>query len=164
MSRSEAALWGYIRPKLVRYGDLERVENIVGYGTPDVNYCLTYRGVTGEGWIELKELEKWPARDTDVFRVDHYTQQQRLWHMKRWTRGGGVFVVLRIKKTSEILVIPGLAASRSLGKVSRVELLPLAANSVGAAFPSPLQLEWLTTLRAQPASPADSRTSQPLPG
>ena len=53
---SEAALWRRVRKGLP--GHLVRVENAVEAGTPDVNYCID----GAEGWIELKQLDRWPAR------------------------------------------------------------------------------------------------------
>ena len=53
---SEASLWDVLRPLLQPYGRVDRVENALGEGMPDVNYCLRWRGNSAaqEGWVELK--------------------------------------------------------------------------------------------------------------
>lgn len=161
MSRNEKALWGFIRPRLKRYGLLERVENLVGYGTPDVNYCLTYQGQVCDGWIELKEMASWVTqKGTGIFPLDHYTQQQRNWHLLGWARGRAVFVLLRVKATDDIMLIRGATASRKLGKVDREGTLALGLVCKGSAFPTPAMMAELVTLRGRPAIPFDPKMLQ----
>ena len=50
--------------------DAFAVENPANPGTPDVSYV--------EGWIELKQLDAWPAREDTPVRIEHYTPQQRI--------------------------------------------------------------------------------------
>lgn len=165
MPRSEKALWGYVRPRLVRYGLLERIENLVGYGTPDVNYCLTNQAVTCEGWIELKEMATWTVqKGTGLFPVDHYTQQQRIWHALGWERGRAVFVLLRVLETNDIMLIDGSSASRKLGKTTKAGTLGLGHVCKGPEFPTPAQLHTLIKLRGRPAILSDPRTLLRDPG
>ncbi len=92
------------------------VENPAQPGTPDVNYV--------EGWIELKKLGKWPKAGEAVVRVEHFTPQQRNWHLLRKRRGGRTHVLLQVG--DEWLLFDGADAAASLGRVSRAELERLA--------------------------------------
>lgn len=89
------------------------VENSAYPGTPDVNYV--------EGWIELKWLPEWPKRETTPVRIPHFTQQQRVWIMKRHIKGGNVFLLLQCRK--EWLIFDGPTAFHHVGKVTRNELI-----------------------------------------
>jgi hypothetical protein len=93
---SEAQLWNKVRAGLLDAADLkidlERIENMVGVGTPDVNFC--YEGV--EGWIELKHTDIVPTRDgTRVFGDKGLRKEQVVWHYKRNKRGGRCWILAR---------------------------------------------------------------------
>jgi hypothetical protein len=89
----ESQLWTVVRRTLLPYGILKRIENILEDGTPDVAYTL--RGV--DGWLELKDLDAWPAREGTVVRLDHYTAAQRLWHRQWRGVGGRCHVLARVR-------------------------------------------------------------------
>src|ERR1044072_6780172 len=65
------------------------IENMLEAGTPDVWIA--------PGAAELKGVRSWPARDTTIVRLDHYTDVQREWLLDRWNAGGGAWLVLRCK-------------------------------------------------------------------
>ena len=88
------------------------VENPACPGTPDVNYV--------EGWLELKQLHRWPAAEDTVVQVPHFTQQQRTWLLQRIERGGNAHVLLQIG--NEWLLLPGLEAATILGRVPKQRL------------------------------------------
>lgn len=94
---SEAQLWAKVRKGLIEASgrgiDIHRVENMVGVGMPDVNYC--YNGV--EGWIELKHVDRPPSRDsTPVFPDGKGLRpDQVVWLHKRRRAGGRAFVLAR---------------------------------------------------------------------
>ena len=77
----ESQFWALVKGKLL--GDVERVENALTRGTPDVNGC--YEG--HEYWLELKVLD---AKNKCELRPEQY-----LWHRKRQEHGGRVFVLAR---------------------------------------------------------------------
>lgn len=82
-------------------------------GTPDVAYV--------GGWIELKELDKFPVRPTTPVRVRHFTPEQRAWHVA-WEHHGGVsWVLLKVGKF-DWLLFRGSVAADILGNVVRSEL------------------------------------------
>lgn len=64
------------------------VENPVKPGTPDVNFS--------DGWLELKVIEHWPAREDTVVHFDKLTQQQRIFARMRWQAGGSTWIFAKI--------------------------------------------------------------------
>lgn len=92
--------------------DARPVENPVDPGFPDVEFV--------GGTIELKKLEHWPVRAETPVKLDHYTQQQRVWHTRRWTKGGNVTLLLQVE--SEYLLFTGIVAATILGHVPQAEL------------------------------------------
>lgn len=104
-------MWEALRP-LMRGLDPIRVENAVLAGTPDVNYA--------DGWIELKYAERWPPRGGPL-RVDHFTKQQRIFHLRRTKAGGKTFVLLKVGET-EWLLFQGARAALVLGNSTQEEL------------------------------------------
>jgi hypothetical protein len=92
-------------------GDFQRVENMVGTGMPDVNYCI--EGV--EGWIELKQTQGWPRFSHKPLVLDHYTPQQRLWHRRRTSAGGRVYVMLQIVRPCTYVLLPARWSAEHLG-------------------------------------------------
>lgn len=97
--------------RALRELDAVAVENSVGPGTPDVNYI--------GGWVELKEVERWPVRGGPL-RVPHFKPEQRAWIRRRWKRGGDVWVLLKVE--SDWLLLDGLYASACLGDVPAASL------------------------------------------
>lgn len=92
--------------------DAWSVENPCRPGTPDVNYI--------EGWIELKWLAEWPARDSTVVQLPHFTPQQRLHLARRWEMGGNAYLLLQVSQ--DWLLFDGKEAARIVGRVPRAEL------------------------------------------
>jgi hypothetical protein len=83
--------------------DGRSVENTVGPGTPDVNYA--------DGWIELKVLDHWPRNAITPVRITHYTQQQRIWAMKRAAAQGQVFMLILVEEVQEWVLLRGADAA-----------------------------------------------------
>lgn len=114
---SEQSMWTTLRPLLVGLDPI-RVENPADPGTPDVNYI--------EGWVELKEMPRWPPKGGPL-RVDHYTQQQKTWARSRARAGGRVFLLLKVGQ--DWLLFRGEVAAAILGKAPE-EALKAAAVRV----------------------------------
>ena len=98
--------------------DAVAVENPAYPGTPDVNYV--------EGWIELKWLRKWPVNG-GIVKIEHFSPQQKVWLVKRWSKGGNVFLLLQCKR--EWLLFDGLTAAQIVGNATREELFKRAVWS-----------------------------------
>ncbi len=88
-------------------------------GTPDIAFIY--------GWIELKDVDKWPVHDYTPLRIRHFTPQQRVWIARHAKRGGNVWVLLRIN--SDWLLFEGTVAATHLGYRTQKELRALAART-----------------------------------
>lgn len=95
------------------------VENPVMPGTPDVNYV--------EGWIELKWLRAWPKSADTVVRVEHFTPQQRIFHLRRRMAGGRSFVLIQCRR--EWILLDGAVAIFVVGQSTRQQLHDAAVRS-----------------------------------
>lgn len=104
------------------------VENYVHDGTPDVCCAL--------GWIELKEVDGFPARDTSLVGVVH-RKAQRIW-MRRWTHVGGSACVLTVVG-GEWFIHDGAWAARHLARAD-VTTFRSAALTSWTSKPSPESL------------------------
>lgn len=102
--------------KALRSLDAIAVENSARPGTPDVNFS--------EGWVELKDMERWPKSMFTPLRVRHFTPQQRIWLARRYKKGGNVWLLLRVQ--NDWLLFDGQTAATHLGLRTRAELTALA--------------------------------------
>lgn len=81
---AEKRLWKLLRQNIKRRfsyteSHIERIENAIGSGNPDVNYLL----LDVEGWIELKDAES-PKRDSSIiFTRGTIRDSQHIWHERR---------------------------------------------------------------------------------
>ena len=125
--RSESAMWKKIRPFLIAAKfDPVRVENPIHPGTPDVNLC------DGK-WIELKSVEGWPARENTIFRIAHYSPQQRVFLYQRWKHApGSTFLLLEVRAVRQLLLFDGDVAAKIVGRVTTAEHRVNARAVLGA--------------------------------
>lgn len=107
--------------------DATSVENPAYPGTPDIQFI--------DGWIECKYLEDWPARSETTVRIEHFTPQQRVWLLRRWTvckklgvEHGVGWLLLYVAKTKEHLLFDGETAALHVAKegTNREKLYELA--------------------------------------
>lgn len=94
MSLPEQNAWDALRPVMAIAGlDPRRVENVVGPGHPDVNYC--------GGDMELKVLTEWPKRPTTCVRLPELSGEQVGWLLQRQQAGGLAWLMVKVEDTSE---------------------------------------------------------------
>lgn len=98
--------------------DAVAVENSALPGTPDVNYV--------EGWLELKSVPCWPTNIKVPLRVEHWTPEQKVWHLRRSRAGGETYVLLEVVNPGTCMLIRGDVAARILGVASYQELAAVA--------------------------------------
>ena len=136
----EAQLWATLRDAMKPHGHFDRIENMVGVGRPDVNYCL--RGVTGD--IELKHVTTWPRSPDTPLAVPHYTSVQRVWANARLRAGGRVYVLLQVER--RYLLLNAWWTRTALGKTATKRDI-LNADMLlqpGAGFPAEAMERCLT--------------------
>lgn len=113
---SEKQMRGNVVKLLRKAGlDARPVENPVDPGFPDVEYI--------GGVIELKAVDDWPKRDETELKLEHYTQEQRIWHERRAHFGGRIHVLLQVDR--EYLLFTGATAAAHLGRAPRATLYDL---------------------------------------
>lgn len=107
--------------------DATSVENPAYPGTPDVQFI--------GGWLELKYLEDWPAREETTIRIPHFSQQQRVWLLRRWlacgklsTHVGLGWLLIYVVSTKDWLLFDGDIAAKYVAKdgVNKARLFELA--------------------------------------
>ena len=88
---SESNAWSTLKKIFSTKDRVNRVENVAGTGTPDVNYCV--QGT--EGWIELKAPKEPQRLTTPLFGSNHpLTQDQKNWWLKHnRARGRGYILI-----------------------------------------------------------------------
>ena len=86
----EKVLWAWLRRGVrgLPGNDMERVENSVANGTPDVDGCL-------KGGAYKIELKRTPARQNGNVKVK-FQPMQIPWLEKRWKSGANVWVLLAV--------------------------------------------------------------------
>lgn len=95
----------------IRRLDPVRVENVVQAGTPDINCTV--------GWIECKQLRRWPSKG-GLVRCEHFTPQQRVWLEKRAAARGRCWLVAQVGRT--YLLFEGDTAAKVFGHSSEATL------------------------------------------
>lgn len=135
MRKPEQRLWQYVRKGMAGRWHAQRHEDMLSAGIPDVSYAID--GV--DGWIELKAIDRWPARDATPVRVGIRPAQVR-WLSLRGQHGHGHCYVLlavgRGAKAEFVLVgwrdVPRL----STDTLTRVDIvgggLPTAHRWIGS--------------------------------
>lgn len=127
MRRPEQRLWDRFRNAAKGELRLERVENVVAVGMPDV-LSLGAGAVT---WVELKSVPSHPVRpSTPVLGNRGLSVEQRNWHLD-WMRWGGKSYVLVGVGTS-LYLISGDAADI----VNTFNREDLEENSLASDWPS----------------------------
>lgn len=104
MRKTEQKLWDRLRSNLGKHVRLERVENVVTVGMPDVIAVCCSKVV----WIELKAVEEYPARKATPIlgEAKGLSIHQRNWHID-WARWGGVSIVLVGVGSNDIYALRG---------------------------------------------------------
>lgn len=147
MSKPETVFWQkQVRPNLIHFGLLYRVENSVdNEGMPDVTYCLRRQRADGpatSGWIELKHCYGWPSRAASCLRFKHFSLDQANW-LQDWDLFGGKACVL-CQVGKDIFLMPGRHAPQLRQGMTRDQIMLHAAVTGSGIFPTGRILRWLT--------------------
>lgn len=107
---TERQLWerikeGWGKQIKLNGGRIERVENAVGAGMPDVNLC--FDGT--ECWVELKTAPGW-GKKRPTFRVYRGLEPAQInWHLSQHRAGGKSLLIAQIGK--EVFAVDGKEAA-----------------------------------------------------
>jgi hypothetical protein len=101
----ESQFWALIKEKLP--GHVERIENAIGKGTPDVNMC--FKGL--DIWLELKILD-----EKGQFNKNDPRPEQIIWHIKRQEAEGRCFILGR---NENMLVLAQVQKDRQVFEIWR---------------------------------------------
>lgn len=100
MRLPEQKLYDWLKRKIGHVAMLERVENRVKKDTPDLYFATTHGQAQQsrplQGWIELKVLDKFPARATTPVKIPHWTTGQRYWAIRHRAMGGWTWLVVQV--------------------------------------------------------------------
>ena len=96
VNMAESSDYKTFKKNMPKPGDrLDRVENVVGTGMPDVNFCS--RGV--ECWIEMKSPKEPKRASTPLFGSNHkLSQDQKNWLLRQCRAGGFSYVLIATDK------------------------------------------------------------------
>lgn len=119
--------------KALRSLDAIAVENPAYPGTPDVNYI--------GGWLELKWVRRWPEGEDTPLRLPHFTQQQKVWALRRERKGGSSKVLLQVGR--EWLLFGAEVAYNCLGNSPRHVLVAEAELVMTQGLDAERLIGWL---------------------
>lgn len=102
----ESSFWSErLRPKLLAWYPgifLERVENVVSVGTPDVHYANLEPLLTG--WIELKYRNATPVRGSTIVLGQHGLRKEQIaWWRYYLHCGGKGWIAVGVGRTTWML-------------------------------------------------------------
>lgn len=102
---SEKAAWKTLRHCAFKPGDrIDRIENLVGTGFPDVNGCLRQTTNGYEFWIEIKAPKEPKRASTPLFGSNHkLSQEQKNWFLRQMKANGRAFVYIETE-TKRMLI------------------------------------------------------------
>lgn len=110
MKLPEQRLWSRARVNLAAHKVwMERVENLVSVGTPDVHGVARGRAF----WMENKAVDAAPARATTALlrRDRNLSREQINWHVDYTRMGGNSFVLIGVG-SHEAFLLPGALAPK----------------------------------------------------
>jgi hypothetical protein len=121
--KAEGRFWQAIRTHLPRGTDrLDRIENEIGSGQPDVNGCLDAEDV----WIELKAPIEPKRADTPLIHGNNHGLliSQINWFGRQYQAGGIAYILLRTDR--RILLINGVAHAKKFNQSTIKQLIQIA--------------------------------------
>lgn len=122
MLNPEQSFWTKIRDNL-KLDFIERFENSIAPGWPDVHYCHG----DNSGWLELKVEKKFPNKIK-------FEKAQPNWLTRYWSAGGYCYIWLYVEDTNTIYIWQGKYArtlNESGGTKKAPIFLEIKANSQG---------------------------------
>lgn len=130
MSTREANVFARLKERVMRPGDrMDRIENGLAAGWPDVNYCFVGR----EGWIELKAPDAPVNEATPLFGSNHpLSIDQANWFLNQARAKGRAFLFIGTQRY--LLLISGKLCTEP----GRINTATLAVLLSMAAWSTPV--------------------------
>lgn len=111
-----------------RGAHVQRIEDAVSAGIPDVNFCVHGR----EGWVEVKWRSHWPRRPDTPVRTT-LSAIQTMWIEDRRRAGGRAWVLLQVER--DVFLVDGNEAGELRNGLTRDQLRAVAvAEGWGAVL------------------------------
>lgn len=116
---------------------IERIENGVGVGAPDINFCIEAK----EGWLELKSPKEPLRATTPLFGSNHrVSQDQKNWFLRQYQAGG--FCAFLIMTDKRWMLVPGRHAD-NLNNMTVSNLIKVAVWTTARPIKEKRQWELL---------------------
>ena len=128
-------MWRNVRKKMIPsfWAEATRHEDAYQRGIADVSFVQKRRKslpvapydieIGVHGWIELKHRGMAPIRPTTVCKIDHYTDDQRIWLRDKGNAGGMTFLLLQLGRT---FMLFDHEQCQDVGRVTSSELIELS--------------------------------------
>ena len=132
---SEKNMWTNVRKKMIPQFWLEatRHEDAYQRGIADVSFVQSgaivqpftkgERRIARHGWMELKFRGMAPVRASTICKLDHYTDEQRIWLRDKGNAGGMTFLLLQLGRS---FLLFDHVQCQTVGLVTSAELYDLA--------------------------------------
>lgn len=142
---SESALWKTVKTSLAPFGRIQRIENRLSAGIPDVAYVLRPRhdARAASGWIELKYLPSVPNNLDRLLKIRHLTAAQALWLAAEANAGGHACMILHAAEYYFVFP-PSVVILIYNGRLTWEDAFNMAAVPVSRTFQTQLILQYLT--------------------
>jgi len=130
----EKSLWSWLSGARRSLGEalhINRIENLVMRGMPDVEGYLRLPDCEGQFWLELKSQER-PARRTTPIRFKLKNREEQIeWLARRWALGANVFWLLQVGSFSErtLYLAPGPLGPQLKRGLTEAELMVACCNT-----------------------------------
>lgn len=142
-NKNESAAYQTLKAKCFKPHDrIERIENLIGSGMPDVTYCIDGHN----DWIEVKAPRNMPKRETTPVLVNNekVSQEQKNWFLAQKNAGGQGWIW--IDTPSHMLLISGHKAD-NVNQASLIQLMLMADWCAKIPVPNERWLELRRILR-----------------
>ena len=116
-------MWSTMRVQMGKgkhWLEATRHEEKLQSGVADVSFV----GNDGwHGWMELKQLDAWPKRESTIVRVEHFTVDQKHFLQSKGLAGGNVWLFMKVERDWLLFYWNRI---ESIGQVNKAELIRIA--------------------------------------
>lgn len=116
---SENAMWSTMRKQMAvgkHWREATRHEDKLAKGIADVSFVGNDER---HGWVELKQLDEWPKRESTIVRVEHFTKDQLFWLQRKGKAGGNTWLFMKVERDYLLFYWNRL---ERVGQVNKAEL------------------------------------------